>query len=113
MNGSGIGPIALVMLAMHFARIGERPVLYPWDLVRSEAFIVIANPTAQGPFEITITAPEIDGATRSLGSIGPRDTIATKSPYADAVVTIHVGPVTVPLKIDRPLVVRITLKENK
>lgn len=104
--------IALVAIALRKMPFNRHP-LAPWQDVGSGAIVTIVNPTDVGPMPVTVTAPEVDDAVRSLGVIGARDSLIARLPYADARVVIHIDALDVPLNVNRPLFARITLKEKQ
>lgn len=108
---NGLVGVAIIFLAHRVLPFDRHP-LYPWGGIGSGAFVEIVN-GADYALSVTVTAPEVDSATRSLGVVGARDTLFAKLPYADAVVMVHIGTLDVPLKVDRPLVAQISVREKQ
>lgn len=100
--------LALIGTWKHY----DRHSLYPWAAIGSAGYVTVANPTDVGPLDVVATAPEVDSARRVIGSVGARDTLFAKLPYADARVTLVIGgAVRVELNVDRPRHWIVTLQE--
>lgn len=79
-----------VALIAGFAIFGHYPPensLRPWTAVGSSAYISLVNNT-RIPLPIFARAPEVDSASRYLGTVGSCDSAKFKLPYVDTKVTL-------------------------
>lgn len=101
--------VAMVFtVGMSFAqyKLSERHPLAPWQAIGSSAYIRVVNLT-RDTVPVTVTAPEVDDASRRIGAVAPCDSAVLRLPYSDTRVRVNVAGLVTVVSIDRPDTTRV------
>lgn len=106
----GASLVAVGALVLAFATLPfNRHPLHPWEVVGSNAYAKVVN-TSDHAVDVWARAPQVDTATRFLGTVPLLDSATLRLPYADTKVSLYIGDLVLKLDTDRPMTWRIVVK---
>jgi hypothetical protein len=107
--GSLLGVAISVVAFFSTKPMQERHPLAPWHNIGSAAYVIVINPTHDSVV-VSVSAPEVDDATRKLGTVPPYEFAAMRLPYADTEVRLNVSGQIFVLPVYRPGVIQVEVQ---
>jgi hypothetical protein len=93
-------------MALGQMKMAERNPLAPWEAIGSSASVRVVNDTRDS-VTVVVSAPDVDDASRRLGTVAPCDSAVLRLPYADTRVRVNIGGEVTTIPVSRPDTTRV------